>query len=70
MMKCNINLFNDDPPPPKNRRMTPSEFAEELILANAFKRPPRHFINDLPFYPYVIADPNKQCKVNFDLNYP
>lgn len=51
-----------------NRRMTPSEYEEELLFAKWFKRPPRNFIKDKPFYPYV---PNvNHCKVNFDLNYP
>lgn len=48
--------------------MTPEEYADELLLAKAFKRPPCNFILDKPFYPYVPNVPN--CKVNFDLNYP
>lgn len=59
-----------DEPPTKNRRMTPQEYHDELILASIFKRPPKQYIKDLPFYPYVPTPPHKQCKVNFDLNYP
>lgn len=51
-----------------NRRMTPQEYADELFIAGLFKRPPRHYIKDKPFYPYVPTD--CKCKVNFDLNYP
>lgn len=48
--------------------MTPAEFADELVLANIFRRPPRHYIKDKPFYPYVPK--NETCMVNFDLNFP
>lgn len=59
-------LFPPDETP--NRRMTPQEYEEELLLAKLFKRPPRSYIKDKPFYPYVPK--NEQCMVNFDLNYP
>lgn len=61
-------MFAPDETP--NRRMTPSEFEEELMIAKLFRRPPRHYIKDKPFYPYVPTPPNCTCKVNFDLNYP
>lgn len=60
----------DDPPPQKNRRMTPEEYRDELILANIFRRPPNQYILDKPFYPYVPTPPKNNYTVNFDLNYP
>ena len=51
-----------------NRRLTPSEMEDELFWCRVFKRHPRSFIKDKPFYPYVPTD--EKCKVNFDLNYP
>lgn len=56
------------PPPPekKNRRWTPSEFEQELIVAKAFKRPPTNYVYDMPTYPYF---PKQQPHVNFDLNF-
>lgn len=54
---------------PKNRRMTPEERRDELILAEIFRRPPRDYILDRPFYPYVPTPPKKYM-VNFDLNPP
>lgn len=59
----------DDEPKIKNRRMTPEEYRDELVLASIFKRPPNQYIHDLPFYPYVPTPPKKYM-VNFDLNYP
>jgi len=61
-----INLFGDDPP--KNRRMTPKEFEQELIISKIFGRPPCHFILDRPTYPYCPEVP--KYTVNFDLNAP
>lgn len=57
-----------EPPETPNRRMTPEELQDEYVLASIFKRPPRYFTKDKPFYPYVPTNCN--CKVNFDLNYP
>ncbi len=37
----------------------------ELQLAIAFKRPPRYFKEDTPFYPWLPPEP----RVNFNLNY-
>ena len=60
--KCNINLF--DEPPTKNRRMTPQEYHDELILAGIFKRPPNQYIKDLPFYPmYLLRLINNESKL-------
>lgn len=56
------------PEKPKNRRMTPPEKQTELELARWMKRPPRDFINDFPFYPWLPPEP-KVPKVNFDLMY-
>lgn len=53
------------PPKPKNRRFTAPEFETELWIAKLMKRPPRTFIHDTPFYPYVVPEP----LVNFDLNF-
>lgn len=59
-------MFPDDTP--KNRRMTPQEYEEELQICKLFKRVPRTFILDKPTYPYVPTVPH--YPVNFDLNYP
>lgn len=67
MQKCTINLFGDTKTP--NRRLTPRELETEYELCSVFKRHPRYFLHDLPFYPYVPQNPNK-VMVNFDLNYP
>lgn len=48
---------------PKNRRFTPQEFQTELELSKIFKRPPRTFIHDPPFYPWLPPEPI----VNFDV---
>lgn len=64
--KVNIDLFGDQKP--VNRRMTPQERAEEIMIANIFKRHPRDFILDTPFYPY--CPPVPKYSVNFDLNAP
>lgn len=58
-----MTLFPPDKP--KNRRFTPEEFETELQLAKWMKRPPRHYINDSPFYPWCVPEP----VVNFKLNY-
>lgn len=49
----------------KNRRFTPQEFAMELELCKAFKRPPRTYVDDKPYYPWLVPEP----VVNFQLNY-
>ena len=64
---CEINLFG--PTPPKNRRRTPQEMADELMIASIFKRPPTDYILDRPTYPYVPVPPKGKYCVNFDLNY-
>ena len=45
--------------------MNKYELEHERDVAIAFKRPMRTFINDPPFYPYLVPEP----LVNFDLNY-
>nr|UHS18383.1 MAG: hypothetical protein [Betatorquevirus sp.] len=61
-------MFNDYKP--KNRRMTPKEFEEELWQASIFKRPPRTMLHDTPFYPWLPVTPlANQPFVNFKLNY-
>lgn len=47
----------------KNRRFTPYEMQTEREICQWLKRPPRHFVNDTPFYPWCVPEP----KVNFDL---
>lgn len=49
----------------KNRRFTPEEFEVELQLSKIFKRPPRTYVDDPPFYPWLVPEP----VVNFQLNY-
>lgn len=49
----------------KNRRLNAQEMELELLVCKAFKRPPRTYIDDKPFYPYVVPEP----VVNFNLNY-
>lgn len=47
----------------KNRRFTPYEEQTERELARIFRRPPRTFFYDDPFYPYCVPEP----LVNFDI---
>lgn len=61
-------MFGETPIP--NRRMTPEEFEQELILARIFKRPPCYFIKDRPTYPWVPKPTDEKFMVNFDLNPP
>lgn len=37
----------------------------ENELAHAFKRPPRYFKEDAPFYPWLPCVPKVQFKLNF-----
>lgn len=52
----------------KNRRFTVKEFELELELCKAFKRPPRTYVNDPPFYPWLPPAPLVPS-VNFELNF-
>ncbi len=65
MFECvkTVKLFEDNKC--KNRRFTPKEYETELQLCKWMKRPPRQFINDKPFYPWLVPEPI----VNFDLNF-
>ena len=58
-----MKLFPENKP--KNRRFTHKEFETELELSKWMKRPPRYFINDEPFYPWLVPEP----LVNFDLGF-
>jgi len=49
----------------KNRRLNTKEFAEELEDAKIWRRPPRHYLLDKPFYPDCKPEP----LVNFSLNF-
>lgn len=64
-MKCVKIAKLFDNKPPKNRRFTPEEFVDELHLCRAFKRHPRTFFYDTPFYDWLPPEP----KVNFKLNF-
>lgn len=52
----------------KNRRFTEKEWQTELDICKWLKRPPRSYVNDSPFYPWLPPVP-KIPKVNFDLNF-
>lgn len=56
-------MFGDPVKP--NRRLTPKELADDILVAKAFRRPVRTFINDLPTYPFFPPAP----KANFDLKF-
>lgn len=49
----------------KNRRLNPKEFADELENAKIWRRPPRQYLLDTPFYPDCVPEP----LVNFSLNF-
>ncbi len=51
--------------PQKNRRFNIYEQETEKWISTMFKRPPRSFVHDNPFYPYLVPEP----LVNFDLNF-
>lgn len=53
----------------KNRRLTPKELEDDLEIARWLKRPPKTYLLDTPFYPWLPPTP-KVPRVNFDLNYP
>ncbi len=57
-----------EPTNKKNRRFTKEEFELELTMAKVFKRPPRAFVNDPPFYPWLPPAPIVPF-VNFSLNF-
>lgn len=63
MIKLTTNIFGESTV--KNRRLTPQEYADDLELAKLFCRPPRNYLYDLPFYPYLPPTPI----ANFDLKY-
>lgn len=49
----------------KNRRFTPPEFEDELLVSRIFRRRPRTYIFDPPDYNLGIIEP----LVNFELNF-
>lgn len=54
----------------KNRRFTKDEFVTELEISKWLHRPPRTYVKDPPFYPWLPPEPLvNQPIVNFDLNY-
>lgn len=64
-MKCikKVKLFENDKP--KNRLLTAKEREDEKLTAAIWKRPQRHYLYDVPTYPYCPICP----LVNFDLKY-
>lgn len=53
----------------KNRRMNKYEMEHEKDVAKAFCRPPKKFLLDVPYYPWVdIPEPlvNFHLRYNFD----
>lgn len=64
MLQCVKHAYLFEPPR-KNRRFTPPEYELELTMAKNFRRPPRQYFYDPPFYPWLPPEP----VVNFDLNY-
>nr|UHS18342.1 MAG: hypothetical protein [Gammatorquevirus sp.] len=60
-------IFESTNRSPRVKRFKPGfETQTELELAIAFKRPPRTYATDTPFYPWLPITP----KVQFNLNYP
>lgn len=49
----------------KNRRFTPKEFEDELLVSRIFRRRPRTYIFDPPDYNLDVIEP----LVNFELNF-
>lgn len=49
----------------KNRRFTPKEFEDELLVSRIWRRRPRTYLFDMPDYNIEIPEP----LVNFKLNY-
>lgn len=58
----------DDPKPCKNRRMNAKEMETEYELCKWMHRPPRTYLHDTPFYPWLPPTPVVP-KVNFDLGF-
>lgn len=56
-------MFADDKP--KNRRFNPYELEDEICTAKHWFRPVKTYVQDTPFYPWVIPEP----VVNFHLRY-
>lgn len=52
----------------KNKRFSAKDFETELELCKIFRRPPRTFPTDPPFYPWLPPAPIIPC-VNFSLNF-
>lgn len=49
----------------KNRRFTPKEFEDELLVSKIWRRRPRTYIFDPPDYNLSVIEP----LVNFELNF-
>lgn len=60
-------MFND-PYVYKNRRIQAHEWQTELELCKLMHRPPRAFLHDPPYYPWLPPTP-KVPLVNFDLGF-
>ena len=51
-----------------NKKLTPQERETNIKLTKLFKRPVKTFINDKPFYPWLVPTP-KVPFPNFQLNF-
>lgn len=58
-------MFPPDTPRPIN---TPEAWRDEYETCRAWDRPPRKFLTDTPFYPWMPRDP-PQCRVSFKLGF-
>ncbi len=61
-----INKVTLFPKEKKNRRLTPYEMQTEREISKWMKRPPKHYLYDVPFYPWLPPTPVIP-KVNFDI---
>lgn len=57
-----------EPTKPKNRRLTPAEYEQELIEAKIWDHYPRQYLYDVPWYKNMIITP-KVPFPNFNLNF-
>lgn len=57
-----------EPTNKKNRRFTHKEYEQELEISKIFHRPPRQYVYDPPFYPWLPPAPIVPF-VNFSLNF-
>lgn len=51
--------------PFQNRRFTQKEMEQEKEIAAIFRRPPRHFFYDPPYYPWLPPAPIANFALRF-----